>query len=140
MAYQATKHAIEVFRTLYVSERHFKPVVLGSLSGVRFTHSKVYDWTSRDSPDNVNFKFDEINSGDWNLVVNCCCEHMYPMSEVTLRGVYVMQMSTRYSDTHINRASSIQEFLDQLSLDEVYYWDSNIINNVQYYTVIGERI
>lgn len=140
MAYQATKHAIEVFRTLYGSELHFDPVVLGSLSGFGFKHNKIYDWDSKQSPDNVNFNFDDINSGTWNLIINCCCEHMCPMSAITLRGVYVMQMSTRYSDTHINRASSIEEFVDQIALDEVYYWDTRIINSVEYYTVVGERI
>jgi hypothetical protein len=123
-----------------VDDSAHKKLVLGSIHNLPINYDRIMDWNTPDG-DNVNFMFDEINSGDWDLIINCCCEHMYPMSEVKLKGIYVLQ-SNNYDpggNIHINRCSSIQEHLDQIKLDLICYADTIIINGTEYYTAIGEK-
>ena len=139
MGMTATKYAIEVSRKLLGDESIYDPLVLGSLHDIDYKFSRQLDWTGRGIGENVNFNFDIINSGKWNLIFNCCCEHMYPMSEVTLPGVYVMQSTDRYSDAHINPTYNMKSHLDNLQLDEIYYTSERQFNGATYYTAIGEK-
>ena len=138
---EATQLAIDLCRNMVGYERDYKTLVLGSLHGINFKYDTKIDWTDRGIEGNVNFMFDEINAGDWNLVFNCCCEHMYPMSEITLQGIYVLQSNNRYSDYHLNRHLNLDSFLSQINLKDVHYSTTDIIghNGVEYYTVIGEK-
>lgn len=135
----ATKFAIETMRKMLGNEGNYKTLVLGSTHGLEFTYDKQIDWSSRGVSGNVNFEFDKINSGDWNLVINCCCEHMYPMSEIKLPATYVLQSNNRYGDTHINRVRSFLEFAEQINLDEIYYYNCSRFDGADYFTIIGEK-
>ena len=136
----ATQHALTVFRKLFPKDETEKILVLGSVHDIPINYKRKFEWFSRLTPsENVNFRIDDINEGDWNVVINCCCEHMVPMKEVTLKGIYVLQSNNRYGDKHINRCHSLEEFRGQCGLDEIYYEDSKEFNGANYYTVIGEK-
>jgi hypothetical protein len=140
MGRTATEYALKRMNQVIGDDVVHKTLVLGSIHELPIDYDKIMDWNTP-AGDNANFMFEEINSGDWNLIINCCCEHMYPMSEVKLKGIYVLQ-SNNYDPgghIHINRCSSIQEHLDQIKLDLVYYAETTIINETEYYTVIGEK-
>lgn len=140
MGRTATEYALKRMNSILDDVEDYKILVLGSIHNLPIDYDRIMDWNTP-SGDNVNFMFDEINSGDWNLIINCCCEHMYPMSEVKLKGVYVLQ-SNNYNpggNIHINRCLSMAEHIDQIELDLIYYADTATINGSQYYTVIGEK-
>lgn len=136
---QATKFALDMMRNLLGHESEYKTLVLGSLHGLDMQYDTQIDWTKRGIEGNVNFSFDRINSGDWNLVFNCCCEHMYPMREIILPATYVLQSNDHYSDHHLNRCISMDEFITQIDLTEIYHYNTSRFGNHNYFTVIGEK-
>lgn len=139
MSAVATKFAVETMRKLLGHERGYNGLFLGSFHDVGISPHTHIDWVERGVDGNVNFMFDKINAGSWDLVVNCCCEHMYPMSEIKLPAAYVLQSNNRYGDKHINRRYDMQEFLEEVKLDEVYYTNTSRFNGADYFTVIGEK-
>lgn len=138
MSRVATEYALSKLTTFLDIDADYKTLVLGSIHDIPFDYHRIIDW-STSANDNVNFMFDEINSEEWNLIINCCCEHMYPMSEVTLNGVYLLQNNNYHLGGYINRCSSLREHLDQIKLDHIYFADTKIFNGYEYYTAIGER-
>lgn len=141
MSLISTKHALTTFRKMFGDEGKYHTVVMGSLHNQQFKFAKQYDWAQRGAEGNANWKYSEINSGKYNLVVNLCCEHMAPMSGITLLDtVYLLQSNNRYSDTHINRITNIEDFLMQIELTEIIYYDICTFEGVEYYTVIGEKL
>lgn len=137
---ESTQFAIDTARHILGPEEEYKALVLGSLHRIPFTYDTKIDWTKRGTKGNVNFMFDKINAGDWDLVFNCCCEHMYPMSEITLSATYVLQSNNKYHDHHLNRHLSLDSFIRQIDLNEIFYSTTTLgSNGVHYYTVIGEK-
>ena len=136
----ATQHALNVFRKLFPEDPNDKILILGSVHDIPIHYDRKFEWFSRLNPsENVNFRIEDINEGKWNVIINCCCEHMVQMKEITLTGLYVLQSNSRYDDKHINRVTSIDAFRNQCGLDEVYYEDVREFNGANYYTIIGEK-
>jgi hypothetical protein len=136
----ATQHALETFRKLFPQDPSERIVILGSVHDIPIHYERKFEWFSRLTPkENVNFRIDDINQENWNVIINCCCEHMVHMKEITLKGIYVLQSNDRYKDTHINRCLSIKEFRDQCGLDEIYYEDTREFGGANYFTIIGEK-
>lgn len=136
----SAEHAIKKFRELYGKEEQYKILVMGSLHGLDFKFHTQIDWTSRGEDGNANWKYEEINYGDWDVIVNLCCEHMYPMRDIDLPAIYLLQSNNRYSDTHINRVKSMDEFIDNAGGMDIVYYDIAPWNGHEYYTLIGEKI
>jgi hypothetical protein len=139
MSKDATEFAIEVSRKILGAESSYRAIALGSLHEIEYVCEINLDWQGRGIGHNVNFMFDYVNSGTWDLILNCCCEHMYPMYEIKLPATYILQSNNRYGDDHINRVRSMEEFLNQTRLDEIIYANNSSYYGVEYYTVIGEK-
>lgn len=140
MGRTATEYALSRLNR-FTRRQYYKTLVLGSIHNIDIQYDTQLDWKNR-TGDNVNFLFDRINSGSWNLIINCCCEHMYPMSEITLRGMYLLQ-SNNYNTIghiHINRCKDLETHISQTGLDVVHYSDTSIFHGIEYYTVIGEKL
>lgn len=140
MSREATEEAIRIFRTMFGSERDYTTLVLGSLHGIDFKFETQVDWLSRDIGEDANFRYVDINhQAKWNLIINCCCEHMYPMSDIKIPGLYVLQTNDRYSDEHPNRCSDPDKFIEQSGVDTVEWISVYRIDDVKYITLIGEK-
>jgi hypothetical protein len=95
-----------------------------------------------------NVMFDRIH-GSWqhphnqlykldvDTIINCACEHMYPMwkfrelNKPVLRNpIYVLQSSDddQYSD-HINCVNSEEELIDQAGIKDVMYSGAKFLSN-----------
>jgi hypothetical protein len=138
MSKLATEYAITKMNIFLDNDIEYNTLVLGSIHNLPIKYDRIMDWDTPDG-DNVNFMFPEINSGKWNLIINCCCEHMYPMSEVTLAGVYVLQSNNFDLGRYINKCDNLQDHINQLGLDHIYFADRKIFRGYEYYTVIGEK-
>lgn len=139
MSAVATKFAIDVMRKWVGNERDYNSLFLGSFHDVIISPHTHIDWIQRGVDGNVNFMFDKINAGKWDLIVNCCCEHMYPMREITLPGLYVLQSNNRYGDKHINRKRTMKDFLVETGITEPHYTNTSRFDGADYFTVIGEK-
>ena len=73
----------------------------------------------------------------YDMIINCACEHMYPMwkfrelNKPVLRNpIYVLQSSDddQYSD-HINCVNSEEELIDQARIKDVMYSGSKLLSN-----------
>lgn len=136
----STEEALRLFRNMFPEDKSEKILVLGSLHNIPFSCDTNIDWDSRDNPrGNANFRLNDINNGDWNVIINCCCEQMIPMEYITLKGVYILQSNNRYTDAHINRSKSMSEFRNQCGLSEIYFEDTLKFLNTTYYTIFGEK-
>ena len=82
-----------------------------------------------------------------NVVINCSCEHMYPMSKfkellntgVNNNALYVLQSSnaTEYDD-HINCVEDADELAEQANLmDVMYAGEKFLANGMTRFMVIG---
>ena len=136
----SAEHAIKKFRDIYGKEDQYKILVMGSLHGIDFKYHTQIDWTGRGEEGNANWKYDEINNGDWDVIVNLCCEHMYPMKAIDLPSIHLLQSNNRYSDTHINRVHSMDEFIMQAGHIDIEYYDISHWYGYEYYTLVGEKI
>ena len=82
----------------------------------------------------------------YDVVINCACEHMYPMwkfrelnETVQKNPLYVLQSSNdeQHAD-HINCVNSEEELIDQARIKDVMYSGSKILsNNSTRFMVIG---
>jgi len=88
-----------------------------------------------------------LSSPTFDTVINCSCEHMYPMSkfkELKNTGVnddalYILQSSndTQYDD-HINCVKSADELAEQAKLVEILYAGERLLpNGMTRFMVIG---
>ena len=88
-----------------------------------------------------------LSSPTFDTVINCSCEHMYPMSkfkELKNTGVnddalYILQSSndTQYDD-HINCVDGADEFADQANLVDILYAGKKLLpNGMTRFMVIG---
>lgn len=137
---KSAEHAIKRFREFYGDESQYKVLVMGSLHGIDFKYHTQIDWTGRGTAGNANWEYDKINLGDWQVIVNLCCEHMYPMREIDVPAIYLLQSNNRYSDTHINRVLSMDQFIEQAGGMDITYYDISPYNKHEYYTLIGEKV
>jgi len=107
----------------------------------RLKEDKKYEITIR------NVMFDRIH-GSWqhgsgghqldvDIIINCACEHMYPMwkfkelNKPVLRNpIYILQSSDddQYSD-HINCVNSEEELIDQARIKDVMYSGAKLLSN-----------
>ena len=81
------------------------------------------------------------------MVINCSCEHMYPMSKfrelsntgVNSNALYVLQSSddTQYDD-HINCVKDADELAEQANLIDIMYAGEKI-SSEWYDTIYGDR-
>ena len=89
-----------------------------------------------------------LSSPNFDTVINCSCEHMYPMSkfrELSNTGVnnntlYVLQSSddTQYDD-HINCVNDADELAEQANLIDVMYAGKKLLpNGMIRFMVIGK--
>ena len=82
----------------------------------------------------------------FDVIINCACEHMYPMwkfremnSDVQKSPLLVLQSSnaTQHED-HINCVESEEELIDQARLKHVFFSGSKLLpNNTKRFMVIG---
>ena len=98
-----------------------------------------------------NVMFDNLvslSAPNFDTVINCSCEHMYPMSkfrELSNTGVnnntlYVLQSSddTQYDD-HINCVNDADELAEQANLIDVMYAGKKLLpNGMIRFMVIGK--
>jgi len=88
-----------------------------------------------------------LSSPTFDTVINCSCEHMYPMykfKELENTGVndnplYILQSSndTQYDD-HINCVNDADELADQANLAEILYAGEKLLpNGMTRFMVIG---
>ena len=88
-----------------------------------------------------------LSSPTFDTVINCSCEHMYPMSkfkELKNTGVnddalYILQSSndTQYDD-HINCVNDADELADQANLVDILYAGKKLLpNGMTRFMVIG---
>ena len=88
-----------------------------------------------------------LSSPTFDTVINCSCEHMYPMSKfkklkntgVNDDALYILQSSndTQYND-HINCVNDADELADQANLAEILYAGERLLpNGMTRFMVIG---
>ena len=84
------------------------------------------------------------NYGDFDLVINTSCEHMFSMSRFrklnkSKNYIYVLQSSNdRQYDDHINCVDSADELADQADIvDVIYSGEMKLSNGMTRYMVIG---
>jgi len=88
-----------------------------------------------------------LSSPTFDTVINCSCEHMYPMSKfkklkntgVDDNALYILQSSndTQYDD-HINCVNDGDELADQANLIDVLYAGEKLLpNGMTRFMVIG---
>ena len=82
---------------------------------------------------------------DFDLVINCACEHMFPMwkfREINEEQdpVYVLQSSDDDThDDHINCVQSTDELIEQARIVDVFYSGSiKLHNGTTRFMVIGQ--
>jgi len=73
----------------------------------------------------------------YDMIINCACEHMYPMwkfrelnKTVQKNPLYILQSSDddQYDD-HINCVNSEEELIDQARIKDVMYSGSKLLSN-----------
>ena len=120
------------------------------IKNVAYKFNKRYKDDKKYKVSIKNVMFDNLvslSSPNFDTVINCSCEHMYPMSkfrELSNTGVnnntlYVLQSSddTQYDD-HINCVKSSEELADQAQLVDILYSGSKILSNgMKRFMVIG---
>ena len=91
-----------------------------------------------------NIMFKSID-GDFDTVINCSCEHMFPMwkfREINkdINPIYVLQSSNDDThDEHINCVTNEEELINQAHIDDVIYSGSiELINGTKRFMVIGK--
>tara|TARA_B110000438_G_C15653076_1_gene580428 strand:- start:208 stop:846 length:639 start_codon:yes stop_codon:yes gene_type:complete len=88
-----------------------------------------------------------LSSPTFDTVINCSCEHMYPMSKfkklkntgVNDDALYILQSSndTQYDD-HINCVNDADELADQANLVDILYAGKKLLpNGMTRFMVIG---
>ena len=81
---------------------------------------------------------------DFDIIINCACEHMYPMTKFyewnpDIKCLYALQSTDddQYDD-HINCVSSPEELVDQAKIADVLYSGTKVLpNGMNRFMVIG---
>ena len=90
----------------------------------------------------------QIMEDDFDIIINCACEHMYPMTKFyewnpeLQDPIYVLQSTDddQYDD-HINCVSSPEELVDQAKIADVLYSGTKVLpNGMNRFMVIGYPI
>ena len=111
------------------------------IKNVAYKFNKRYKDDKKYKVSIKNVMFDNLvslSSPNFDTVINCSCEHMYPMSkfrELSNTGVnnntlYVFQSSddTQYDD-HINCVNDADELAEQANLIDVMYAGKKLLPN-----------
>ena len=120
------------------------------IKNVAYKFNKRYKDDKKYKVSIKNVMFDNLvslSSPNFDTVINCSCEHMYPMSkfrELSNTGVnnntlYVLQSSddTQYDD-HINCVKDADELAEQANLiDIMYAGEKFLANGMTRFMVIG---
>ena len=120
------------------------------IKNVAYKFNKRYKDDKKYKVSIKNVMFDNLvslSSPNFDTVINCSCEHMYPMSkfrELSNTGVnnntlYVLQSSddTQYDD-HINCVNDADELAEQANLIDVMYAGKKLLpNGMIRFMVIG---
>ena len=121
------------------------------IKNVSYKFNKRYKDDKKYKVSIKNVMFDNLvslSSPNFDTVINCSCEHMYPMSkfrELSNTGVnnntlYVLQSSddTQYDD-HINCVNDADELAEQANLIDVMYAGKKLLpNGMIRFMVIGK--
>ena len=121
------------------------------IKNVAYKFNKRYKDDKKYKVSIKNVMFDNLvslSSPNFDTVINCSCEHMYPMSkfrELSNTGVnnntlYVLQSSddTQYDD-HINCVEDADELAEQANLIDVMYAGKKLLpNGMIRFMVIGK--
>ena len=121
------------------------------IKNVAYKFNKRYKDDKKYKVSIKNVMFDNLvslSSPNFDTVINCSCEHMYPMSkfrELSNTGVnnntlYVLQSSddTQYDD-HINCVNDADELAEQANLIDVIYAGKKLLpNGMIRFMVIGK--
>ena len=121
------------------------------IKNVAYKFNKRYKDDKKYKVSIKNVMFDNLvalSSPNFDTVINCSCEHMYPMSkfrELSNTGVnnntlYVLQSSddTQYDD-HINCVNDADELAEQANLIDVMYAGKKLLpNGMIRFMVIGK--
>lgn len=81
---------------------------------------------------------------DFDIIINCACEHMYPMTKFyelnpDIKCLYVLQSTDddQYDD-HINCVGSPEELTEQANIIEILYSGTKLLSNgMNRFMVIG---
>ena len=81
---------------------------------------------------------------DFDIIINCACEHMYPMTKfyelnTDIKCLYVLQSTDddQYDD-HINCVGSPEELTEQANIIEILYSGTKLLSNgMNRFMVIG---
>ena len=121
------------------------------IKNVAYKFNKRYKDDKKYKVSIKNVMFDNLvslSSPNFDTVINCSCEHMYPMSkfrELSNNGansnaLYVLQSSndTQYDD-HINCVEDADELAEQANLMDVMYAGERLLaNGMTRFMVIGK--
>ena len=121
------------------------------IKNVAYKFNKRYKDDKKYKVSIKNVMFDNLvslSAPNFDTVINCSCEHMYPMSkfrELSNTGVnnntlYVLQSSddTQYDD-HINCVNDADELAEQANLIDVMYAGKKLLpNGMIRFMVIGK--
>ena len=121
------------------------------IKNVAYKFNKRYKDDKKYKVSIKNVMFDNLvslSAPNFDTVINCSCEHMYPMSkfrELSNNGansnaLYVLQSSndTQYDD-HINCVEDADELAEQANLMDVMYAGERLLaNGMTRFMVIGK--
>ena len=121
------------------------------IKNVAYKFNKRYKDDKKYKVSIKNVMFDNLvslSSPNFDTVINCSCEHMYPMSKfralsntgVNNNTLYVLQSSddTQYDD-HINCVNDADELPEQANLIDVMYAGKKLLpNGMIRFMVIGK--
>ena len=121
------------------------------IKNVAYKFNKRYKDDKKYKVSIKNVMFDNLvslSSPNFDTVINCSCEHMYPMSKfrellntgVNSNALYVLQSSkmTLQYDDHINCVEDADELAEQANLmDVMYAGEKFLANGMTRFMVIG---
>ena len=120
------------------------------IKNVAYKFNKRYKDDKKYKVSIKNVMFDNLvslSSPNFDTVINCSCEHMYPMSkfrELSNTGVnnntlYVLQSSDDTQYDHINCVNDADELAEQANLIDVMYAGKKLLpNGMIRFMVIGK--
>ena len=122
----------------------------GDIKKISYKFNKRYKDDKKYKMTIGNIMFENVaslSSHNFDTVINCSCEHMYPMSKfkelsnttVNSDALYVLQSSddTQYDD-HINCVKDADELAEQANLIDVMYAGKKLLpNSMTRFMVIG---
>ena len=126
--------------------------------GVEFVHNYEIDNDAKDISYKYNKRYKDSNKyqcsikdiliksleDDFDIIINCSCEHMYPMTEFYEQSpqedaLYVLQSTDddQYDD-HINCVGSSEELSEQAHIIDVLYSGTKVLSSgMNRFMVIG---